>query len=46
MAPKKIKKASPKRKGKTTNKKTGLAGIVGVFKGMFQYDDSIFNLGR
>ncbi|MBP5497632.1 MAG: hypothetical protein J6X98_10765 [Bacteroidales bacterium] len=46
MAPKKIKKASPKRKGKTTIKKTGLAGLYGALKGKIHYkDDSIFNLG-
>ena len=46
MVPKKTRKARPKSKGKTAKGKTGLAGILGVFKGMFQYDESIFNLGR
>lgn len=46
MAPKKTRKARPKSKCKTAKGKTGLAGILGVFKGMFQYDESIFNLER
>lgn len=43
---KKTKKVSSKSKGKTSKGKTGLAGILGVFKGMFQYEESIFNLER
>lgn len=46
MATKKTRKASLKSKDKTSKGKTGLAGILGAFKGMFQYDESIFNLGR
>lgn len=46
MAPKKVKKVSPKTMGKKTRKKTDLAGIIGIFKGRIHYkDDSIFNLG-
>lgn len=46
MAPKKVKKESPKVMGKKTRKKTDLAGIIGIFKDRIHYkDDSIFNLG-
>ena len=46
MVPKKIKKASPKRKGQTSKPKTGIAGLYGALKGKIHYkDDSIFNLG-
>lgn len=45
MAPKKVRKASPKSKGKTAKTKTGIAGLFGMFKGRIHYkDDSIFNL--
>lgn len=45
MAPKKVRKASPKSKGKKTERKPGIAGLIGMFKGRFHYkDDSIFNL--
>lgn len=45
MAPKKVKKTGPKTKGKTTKRKPGIAGLIGMFKGRFHYkDDSIFNL--
>lgn len=46
LAPKKVKKESPKVMGKKTRKKTDLAGIIGIFKDRIHYkDDSIFNLG-
>ena len=45
MAPKKVKKTGPKTKGKTTKRKTGIAGLFGLFAGRIHYkDDSIFNL--
>ena len=47
MAPKKVRKASPKSKGKTAKPKTGIAGLYGLFAGRIHYkDDSIFNLGK
>ena len=46
MAPKKTRKVNSQGKGKTTRKKTGIAGLYGALKGKIHYkDDSIFNLG-
>ena len=45
MAPKKVKKAPLNNMGNTTKPKKGISSIIGIFKGMFTYDESIFNLG-
>ncbi len=46
MAPKKAKKVISHNTGKTSKKKTGIAGLYGALKGKIHYkDDSIFNLG-
>lgn len=45
MAPKKVKKTTPKNKVKSIKPKTGIAGLYGLFKGRIHYkDNSIFNL--
>ena len=45
MAPKKAKKRIQKNIGKKGPKKSGIARIIGIYKGRFHYDESIFNLG-
>ena len=45
MASKKEKKTPAKNTGKTSKPQKGISSIIGIFKGMFTYDESIFNLG-